>query len=312
MVDGELFDKFCKIGQMLRKNPGKPWGGIQIIVTGDFFQLPPVTKGGGMPKFCFEAQTWDETINMSVNLTKVFRQKDPRELQRLSICIAADEPGFIDMLNEMRFGKLSPQSIAAFKALSRPIHYDDGIDPTELFPRREDVERSNLSRLNMLNTNGWSYVATDGGAVTDPIQREKLLGNFIAPQSIMLKVDAQVMLIKNMDETLVNGSMGKIIGFCHKPLYFTDAQGRWREDPEDEYEDEEAEKARRVRVALSLKIEQNAKPSPVVQFKVPGGGLRDMLIEADVFKAELPNGEVQASRSQVSRCYAMKDVANNQ
>lgn len=80
MVDGELFDKFCKIGQILRKAPGKPWGGIQIIVTGDFFQLPPVTKGNTTPRFCFEAATWDETINMSVNLTKVFRQKDQSRL----------------------------------------------------------------------------------------------------------------------------------------------------------------------------------------------------------------------------------------
>lgn len=79
MVDGELFDKFCKIGQMIRKN-SKPFGGIQIIVTGDFFQLPPVTKGGPeSTKFCFDAQTWEETISMSVNLTKVFRQKDQRE-----------------------------------------------------------------------------------------------------------------------------------------------------------------------------------------------------------------------------------------
>ena len=80
MVDGELFDKFCKIGQMLRKSPGKPWGGIQIIVTGDFFQLPPVTKGNQTPRFCFEAATWDETIELSVNLTKVFRQKDQSKL----------------------------------------------------------------------------------------------------------------------------------------------------------------------------------------------------------------------------------------
>lgn len=78
MVDGEMFDKFCKLGQMIRKNQ-KPFGGIQIIATGDFFQLPPVTKGGAMPKFCFEAEMWTETIEMSVNLTKVFRQKDERE-----------------------------------------------------------------------------------------------------------------------------------------------------------------------------------------------------------------------------------------
>jgi ATP-dependent DNA helicase PIF1 len=80
MVDGEMFDKFNKLGQMIRKNPNKPFGGIQIIVTGDFFQLPPVTKGGAQPKFCFDAQTWAECISMSVNLTKVFRQKDQRKL----------------------------------------------------------------------------------------------------------------------------------------------------------------------------------------------------------------------------------------
>lgn len=76
MVDGALFDKLCKIGQMMRKSPTKPFGGIQIIATGDFFQLPPVTKGNSVTRFCFEAATWNETINMSVNLTKVFRQKD--------------------------------------------------------------------------------------------------------------------------------------------------------------------------------------------------------------------------------------------
>lgn len=80
MVDGELFDKFCKIGQKMRKNE-KPFGGIQVIVTGDFFQLPPVTKGGKSPKFCFDAATWKETISMEVNLTKVFRQKDQSEFE---------------------------------------------------------------------------------------------------------------------------------------------------------------------------------------------------------------------------------------
>jgi ATP-dependent DNA helicase PIF1 len=80
MVDGDLFDKYCQIGQSIRKNPKKPFGGIQVIVTGDFFQLPPVTKNGATPKFCFSAATWAETISEQVNLTKVFRQKDQREL----------------------------------------------------------------------------------------------------------------------------------------------------------------------------------------------------------------------------------------
>ena len=89
----------------------------QVIVTGDFFQLPPVTKGGQGVKFAFEAQLWKETIQKTYNLTKVFRQRDQE---------------FVDMLNEMRFGRLSQQSIAKFKALSREIVYEDGLGATEL------------------------------------------------------------------------------------------------------------------------------------------------------------------------------------
>ena len=103
-VDGgwSLFDKLAKVGSILRKKPMQPFGGIQvrpqrpaimgsnhrltccllckIVVTGDFFQLPPVQKGGGQPTFAFEAQMWNETISASVNLTQVFRQKDQSEL----------------------------------------------------------------------------------------------------------------------------------------------------------------------------------------------------------------------------------------
>lgn len=204
------------------------------------------------------------------------------------------------MLNEMRFGKMTPESITAFKSLSRPLRFNDGIDATELFPRREDVDRSNKTRLNQLNTDGWSYVAMDGGAVTDPVQREKLLANFMATQVLELKVDAQVMLVKNVDESLVNGSMGKIIGFAHKALYFTDTSGRWAPDAElAGLDEDERAKKMKWRQDLMTKLANGAKPFPVVTFKIPGGGSRDMLVEPDQFKSELPNGEVQASRSQL-------------
>lgn len=73
MVDGDLFDKLSAIGAQLRKNP-KPFGGIQLIVTGDFFQLPPVSRGTA--KFSFEADCWGDSIQRTFNLTKVFRQRD--------------------------------------------------------------------------------------------------------------------------------------------------------------------------------------------------------------------------------------------
>lgn len=79
MVEGDLFDKLESIARILRKS-NKPFGGIQLIVTGDFFQLPPVVKGGQV-KFAFEAQTWSECIPRTFNLTKVFRQKDQGIMQ---------------------------------------------------------------------------------------------------------------------------------------------------------------------------------------------------------------------------------------
>lgn len=75
MLDGDLFDKLEHIARRFRKKPDKPFGGIQLIITGDFFQLPPVTKGT-MPKFAFEAKAWKDCIQATVNLKKVFRQKD--------------------------------------------------------------------------------------------------------------------------------------------------------------------------------------------------------------------------------------------
>ncbi|ODN83122.1 hypothetical protein L202_01327 [Cryptococcus amylolentus CBS 6039] len=282
MVDGDMFDKFCKLGQLMRKNT-KPWGGIQIIVTGDFFQLPPVTNGG-QPKFAFEAEMWNETIPISVNLSQVFRQKDPR---------------FVDMLNEMRFGRLTSASIDTFKSLARPVKYSDGIEPTSLFPRREEVERANLYRLNQLHTEGHTYISVDGGKL-EGAQRDKLLSNFMAPKTIELKVDAQVMLIKNLDETLANGSMGRIIGFCYRPFFLEEA-GRWAPDAEFRHMDE-SERKRAIALrdgSLEKYKASGSPPLPVVRFKVPGGGTRDVLIEHDVFKSDLPNGETQAQRTQL-------------
>jgi ATP-dependent DNA helicase PIF1 len=78
MVDAELFDKLSQIGRTIRNN-GRPWGGIQLVITGDFFQLPPVPDAGKQKdsKFAFDAATWTMSIDHTIGLTEVFRQKDP-------------------------------------------------------------------------------------------------------------------------------------------------------------------------------------------------------------------------------------------
>lgn len=79
MVDGDLFDKLEGIARSMRNN-GRPFGGIQLVITGDFFQLPPVpdneNKSRGA-KFAFDAGTWATAIHHTIGLTEVFRQKDP-------------------------------------------------------------------------------------------------------------------------------------------------------------------------------------------------------------------------------------------
>jgi ATP-dependent DNA helicase PIF1 len=74
MVDADLFDKLDEIARILRSSQ-EPFGGMQIIVTGDFFQLPPVNPHK-IPKFAFEAKSWATAIKQTVMLNKVFRQKD--------------------------------------------------------------------------------------------------------------------------------------------------------------------------------------------------------------------------------------------
>lgn len=76
MVDGELFDKLETVARGV-KNNGRPFGGIQLVITGDFFQLPPVPDNHKVAKFAFEAETWNTVIDHTIGLTQVFRQRDP-------------------------------------------------------------------------------------------------------------------------------------------------------------------------------------------------------------------------------------------
>ena len=97
----------------------------------------------------------------------------------------------------------------------------------------------------------------------------------MAPSILQLKVDSQVMLIKNMDEQLVNGSIGRVVRF---------------QDP-------------KVDVSGDKDSQSKKKPTglvwPVVAFPISGGLIRETMVQPETFKVELPNGEVQVSRTQV-------------
>lgn len=198
MVDGQFFDLLAALAVALRKKKTRrPFGGIQLVVTGDFFQLPPVTKSGKDVFFAFQSDAWKESIETTVTLTQVFRQKDNH---------------FVELLNELRRGEITPAAKQALTRLSRPLPHNDGILPTELFPLRAEVDRANAARLSALGGQSHTFTARDSGSAV-PAKRQKLLDNMMAVGTLELKVDAQVMLVKNVSETLVNGSVGRVLAF---------------------------------------------------------------------------------------------------
>ncbi|QLL33451.1 hypothetical protein HG536_0E03620 [Torulaspora globosa] len=204
MIDGHLLDKLELVARRLRKNE-KPFGGIQLVLTGDFFQLPPVQKRdsqqGEMAVFCFESEMWKTCIHRTILLTKVFRQQD-------------DE--LVCMLNAIRFGEVTPQLTQTIRYLSRAVSYPDGIAPTELYATRREVESSNARQLASLPGEAYRFHAVDAA----PKEYVTLLDSSLMVEKIVtLKVDAQVMMLKNKPESeLFNGSLGKVLFFITERL----------------------------------------------------------------------------------------------
>ncbi len=226
------------------------------------------------------------------------------------------------MLNEMRLGKISNETVASFKKLSRKIQYEDALDATELyiylpllscayankiasFPTRNEVENSNAFRMRDLKGKSYKYVAVDSGTITDLNMRDKLLSNMMAPKQIELKKGAQVMLIKNMDDGLVNGSLGKVVAFMSEKTFeiYDNNPDAFNTDTPIEALDEEAQASRaKIRANFSSKGQPNissVQEFPLVHFSAADGTYRYLLVQPEEWKIELPNGEVPAQRSQL-------------
>lgn len=154
-----------------------------------------------------------------------------------------------------------------------------------------------------------TYDAKDGGT-SEEVQREKLLKHCMAPKTLHLKKGSQVMLIKNVDEGLVNGSVGKVIAFQTEAMFDRYEQANFGPDNVKDEHDAVKEEAlgedsvQRLKSAAAQRMQANMFGStsqlyPLVRFVTDSGTTRDLLCQRETWKVELPNGEVQASRSQV-------------
>uniref|UniRef100_A0A8C3ZP28 ATP-dependent DNA helicase PIF1 n=1 Tax=Denticeps clupeoides TaxID=299321 RepID=A0A8C3ZP28_9TELE len=195
MVDAQLFDKLETIARSIKRSP-EPFGGIQLILCGDFLQLPPVSKGKDNPKYCFQARCWRKCIHLCMELTEVRRQTDQ---------------AFISLLQSLRMGRVTEVVTGQLlKSASHSIERD-GIIATRLCTHKDDVELTNENKLKQLQGPSRMFEAVD----SDP-HWLKLIDT-ICPvgRLLQLKVGAQVMLTKNLEvqKGLVNGARGAVVGF---------------------------------------------------------------------------------------------------
>ena len=203
MMNPETFDKLEILAKKIRKND-LPFGGIQIILSGDFLQLPPVK----CENFCFESFAWSMVINKTVYFDKILRQDDIK-LQKI--------------LNSVRVGVITEDvKILLNSCLNKDLDNKDGIIPTLLYSRKNMVNEYNLKELNKLVNNGFennNYVADYiyGKNIKNESKdflKDLLNSQYQVDDGIKLSVNTQVMLTVNMPEyNLANGSRGIITSF---------------------------------------------------------------------------------------------------
>lgn len=198
MMSADLFDKLSQIADSLKSK--KPFGGIQIILCGDFFQLPPVRNDDVYDDlFCFKSNAWKNVIKKVYTLTKIFRQKDDNV--------------FIQTLNAIRHGQITTE-IHDLLLNRTKKHCNDEINPTRLYPTRSQVHTHNLKQLELLEGQTKTFVATDQSKYPNSSHLKQIQQSCPAPAILDLKCGAQVILVKNYSTcNLCNGSRGVVIDF---------------------------------------------------------------------------------------------------
>lgn len=192
MLHGRQLDMINYVLKSIRKD-FRPFGGVQVVVAGDFFQLPPVGSEPAKDRFAFMSRTWIESAFKVCYLTEQHRQSD-NDLNLI--------------LNAIREDKVSEYHKDLLK---KTVTNQLSEDPTKLFTHNQDVDALNNYKLNQLTTNAHLFKAVTEGSAADV---KFLSENVLSPPELTLKIGARVMFTKNHSEGLyVNGTLGTVVNF---------------------------------------------------------------------------------------------------
>jgi ATP-dependent DNA helicase PIF1 len=185
MLHGHRLDMVNEVAKLLRKND-KPFGGLQVVLVGDLFQLPPITRGSDMADFVHLSAAWQELSPRICYLTEQHRQTGD---------------ALLDLLEAMRRGDVGELHEAALQERLREKRPGDLV-VTRLYSHNMDVDAINTRHLRDIAEPGKVYEMQTSG-VTAKI--EQLQKSVLAPESLELKIGAEVMF--------VNGTRGRVVDF---------------------------------------------------------------------------------------------------
>ena len=236
MLDARLLDSVDQIFRTLRQSPD-PFGGVQVIFVGDFFQLPPV-RPGETPAFAFRGECWRDAAPMILYLSEQWRQEDQT---------------FLDLLSAMRHRTVKDKHVTALS--NRQVHSENDIDAavTKLYSHNADVDSINERELHRLDAEPNVFEMETAGSKRLVEQLQK---SCLSPEKLVLKEGAVVMFTKNnFEEGFVNGTIGVVKEFASNgaPVVQTN-DDRWIEVPQMDWtiEDQGAIKARLTQYPLRL------------------------------------------------------------
>lgn len=187
------------VEEVARKVRGgdRPFGGMQVVLCGDFFQLPPVSRHDSRSgSFVTASQAWASGIFTVCYLERQYRQ--------------VDDTAYTDILNGIRAGFLTRSQLNALQARGEALA-DPFTPRTRLLTTNADVDEINLEHLAEIQDDEHEYIMETSGGKQ---YIETLKRSCLASEILRLKKGAIVMCIKNsQDRKYVNGSLGTVVGF---------------------------------------------------------------------------------------------------
>ena len=200
MLHAFQLDFVDRLAREIRRS-GEPFGGIQVVLCGDLFQLPPVSKGNSRPAFITESEVWDEADLNVCYLATQHRQEDET---------------LLSVLSDIRAGDVSEMTKEPLRGRYRK-RVENGVVPTKLFTHNVDVDRINAEEIAKIDSLPHYFEMETRGSKK---RLESLKNNCLALEKLTLKKGAVVMFIKNdVEKKYVNGTMGVVEDFDKETKY---------------------------------------------------------------------------------------------